>query len=457
MLSSNDEVPSGSGDPDSDVPPELFNDLEGKLDTAFVSTRRATAPDPNDMEPETPRDDFQIEQQPAAPSSKLGQDALDILHAEAEFSSGEKPPAASQEATIEPEPAIEPVEEIKDDDIQTPIPEAFEAVLADAVDVSEPTAADILEPAPVEPSVEIAEILKQVSDNVVAEPPVQEAAEEKPISEENDDLDEIRRRILELEEQESSPAQAEDEASVEAKTPDIPPQPELPEALDIPDFDPIPAEITQGGDNPFSRPASNGARETMQTSPSSTERQYEENIPFEEETPASKQHSINREIEDLIGSQTPSASTTDNTQDRPVRKIAPRPFPNIGDTDDLYDAAEEQGDQKPAEQRRVTPKDMFQDVDELSSEIASEAEQSPVEIHHPTAISTTGQSKGSFIRGFKYALIIYILIAVLYMFTPQIVKQIPQAEGFLNIITSLVEMVTGLLNPLIEAIKAMVG
>jgi predicted Zn finger-like uncharacterized protein len=440
MLSSDDETPSGTGDPDSDVPPELFNDLEGKLDTSFVSTRRVSAPDPNDMEPETPRDDFQIEQEPANPSSKLKQDALDILHAEAEYSSGEKPPAAVKEAV---------------DTDEAPAPELVE---------------DALEPAPVEIPEDKPEADTAVKDLIEEElEPVEETSyipvedpdptpsEEAPLSEESDDLDEIRRRIMELETQETGNETPESEAENAVETPVEPTQPKTPEALDIldldiPDFDPQPDPVPSRepqADPPFSRPTSNGAREALQTDPpqSSVEHSHEEtaaSIPEHGQT-------IDHEIEDLVTSQ----ETDDVALNRVPRKVTARPFPNIGEADDLYGASDGQPPTKDQE-HVATRKDMFQDVDELSSEIASEAEQGDDD-HRPTAVKSVKKAKGSFGKGFKYALLLCILIGILYIFTPQILKQAPQAEGFLNIITTLVDTATGLAGSLIETIKGMIG
>jgi hypothetical protein len=166
-----------------------------------------------------------------------------------------------------------------------------------------------------------------------------------------------------------------------------------------------------------------------------------------EETAASiseQSQTIDREIEDLVTSQ----ETDDVAPNRVPRKVTARPFPNIGETDNLYGAS---GDQPPAKKQEhvAARKDMFQDVDELSSEIASEAEQGDDDDHHPTAVKSVKKAKGSFGKGFKYALLLCILIGILYMFAPQIIKQAPQAEGFLNIITTLVDTVAGLVGRLI--------
>lgn len=423
MLSSDYETPTGTGDPDSDVPPELFNDLEGKLDTSFVSTRGATAPDPNDMEPETPRDDFQIEQEPAAPSSKIGQDALDILHAEAEYSSGEKPPAAAKDvADIDEIPEPEAVE-----DAPEPVSVPVEAPM-------DHTEADTVHEDPIEEDQKPVE----VPSYIPIEDPVPEAAEETSVFEESDDLDEIRRRIMELETQGTDFETPKVEAET-LETPVEPAQPNTPDTLDIadldiPDFDPEPVQEAKAG-TPFSRPASNGAREALQVAP----------------PPPKGDQSIDREIEDLITSH----QADDATPDRIPGNVTARPFPNIGEADDLYGASDEQPSAKNQE-HVAARKDMFQDVDELSSEIASEAEQDDGD-HHPTAAGSTEKAKGGFMMGFKYALLLCILIGILYMLAPQIVKQMPQAEGFLGIITTLVETVASMVGQLIEVIKGLIG
>jgi predicted Zn finger-like uncharacterized protein len=421
MLSSDDETPSGTGDPDSDVPPELFNDLEGKLDTSFVSTRGTSAPDPNQMEPETPRDDFQIEQEPASPSSKLKQDALDVLHAEAEYSSGEKPPAATKEvADIDEIPTLEPVEEAPE-----PAPVEIPEVKPEIDTAAENPIEDELKPV-------------EDASYIPVEDPDPAPPEETPVSTKSDDLDEIRRRIMDLETQEINHEAPKGDAEIPVE----PAQPETPEALDIldldiPDFDPQPEpEPLQepGADAPFSRPTSDGVREALYAAP----------------PPPEHDESIDSKIEDLVTSHKPD----DTTSDRIPRKVTARPFPNIGETDDLYGASGDQPSTKNQE-HAGSRKDMFQDVDELSSEIASEAEQDD-EDHAPTAVKPANKAKGSFGKGFKYALLLCILIGILYMFAPLIVKQVPQAEGFVNIITTLVDRTADLAGSLIEAIKGLV-
>ncbi len=457
MLSSDDEIPSGTGDPDSDVPPELFNDLEGKLDTSFVSTRSSTAPDPNDMEPETPRDDFQIEQEPAAPSSKIGQDALDILHAEAEHSSGEKPPAAVTEPEdIDEASILEAVESSAYE--ETEQPDTSDEVSVEAQ--PDETATRVVNDGPIEEELKPAEDISYIPQ----EDPIPQASEEAPA----DDLDEIRRRIMELETQETDLESTEITAGAPAETPieTETPETDAPEAVDIPDLDipdfeppqadPTPIAPPQTG-NPFSRPAAQGPRETIKSSPPLTAgRLGEENTTAEKgfPTPPEEGKSIEGAIEDLVAAQDISEAAVE----RPLRKVATRPFPNIGDTDnigntdDLYGASEEHG----AEGKTRARKDMFQDVDELSSEIASEAKQDPYD-HHPTAVSSAKKAKGGFMKGFKYALLLCIVIGILYMMQPLIVKQIPQAEGFFNIITTMVDTLISLVGPLIDNVKGMIG
>lgn len=413
MLSSEADIASGKGDPDSDVPAELFNDLEGKLKTAFVSKRKTTAPDPNDMEPENPRDDFQIEQEPATPSSKLDQNALDILHAEVEYSSGEKPPAITEK----PDPKEE-----------TPAPAPVETPEVEAEDIPEATEDEAVEGTAEEPAKETSYM--PVEDPI--EEATKEAVEEAPSAAENDDLDEIRRRIQELE----AP-----ETAVES-SPDI---------LDMDTTDLEPATQAPARENPFSRPASNTKHTAPQSRPPAAPL-YMENIPPEESNApvVERDQTINREIEDLVASQDIPDIASDSS-------VSAHPDTYAGNTADLYGAADKQPSEDPVRterKRSESPKDMFQDVDELSSEIASEAEQDPDD-HHPTAVKSVKKTSGGFMKGFKYALLFYILIGALYMFQSVILEYIPQAEGFLSIITTLVELLNSLFSPLIENIKGM--
>ncbi len=427
MLSSETDTASGTGDPDSDVPAELFNDLEGKLKTAFFSKRKTTAPDPNDMEPENPRDDFQIEQEPATPSSKLDQDALDILHAEVEYSSGEKPPAITEKpAPKEKTPAPTPVEE-------PATPMAEDAPEVEAEDIPEATKDEATKGTTEEPVEEPSYM--PVEDPV--EETTKEAVEEVPPAAGSDDLDEIRRRILDLE----AP-----ETAVES-TPDI-------SDMDTTDLEPAPQpETTQAParENPFSRPPSNTGHAAPQSRPPANPL-YMQNIPPEEsDAPIVElDQTINREIEDLVASQDIPDIASDSLVSAHTDSYA-------GNTADLYGAADKQPSENPARtehKRSEAPKDMFQDVDELSSEIASEAEQGPDD-HHPTAVKSVKKISGGFMKGFKYALLFYILIGALYVFQAVILKHIPQAEGFLSIITTLVELLNSLFSPLIEYIKGM--
>lgn len=423
MLSSEAEATSGTGDPDSDVPAELFNDLEGKMDTAFVSKRGTTAPDPNDMEPGTPRDDFQIEQEPATPSSRMDQDALDILHEEAEYSSGEKPPAIATEPAVEdktPEsaPVEEPTPTATDD-----VPEVEVEVKIETEDTPE-TAADEAAQKPVEET-----------SYIPVEDPTEEATEKPPAADEDDDLDEIRRRILDLEQQEGT--------LVAPETTDI--KPSDISDLDIPDFEP---EHTQAPrDNPFSRPTPSSSRTDTSPRPSTKPHDTDRFSSEESNAPVLGQdQSIENEIETLVAA-----------QDIPDRASAISAFSADSDADILYGSTDKQPPKGPVRKRAESPKDMFPDVDELSSEIASEAEQAPDD-HHPTAVSTAKKpSRGGFMKGFKYALLFYILIGALYLFQPVILQYIPQAEGFLGIITTLVDMLISLFGPLIEMIKGMLG
>jgi len=409
MLSTDAEIPSGTGDPDSDVPPELFNDLEGKLNTEFASARAQVAPDPNDMEPEEPRDDFQIEQEPEAPSTRLGREALDILHAEAEYSSGEKPPAATKPVDIPEEPIIE---------VDVPEKSIIE-------DVQEPPE-EIISTSEIEPAVG--------SDDPMDVMP------------EKDDLDEIRRRIKDLEAQEElvDPNQSDtlDPSEENAQTDAI--DDLIASSLDNPDVvenhEPTP-EKTTGTHNPFSRPLGDDTSSDGNDPVSAPlNHQYKENIPFEESISAALAQTkpVDDDSTSLTSDHVDESEIIADNQ--PRNRVSPRPFPKIGDTpDDLYDTPRE---------RTETRKDMFPDVDELSSEIASDAKRSAHERQPEEEVKT----QNSFLRGFKYAIILCILTGIIYLSQPVIVKYVPATEPYLNLLTEWVNKAANLLNALVDMI-----
>ncbi|KAB7614784.1 hypothetical protein F9L33_09195 [Amylibacter sp. SFDW26] len=426
MFSADTEAPLGVGDPDSDVPPELFNDLEGKLSTPFASARANVAPNPDDLEPEEPRDDFQIEQEPPAPSSRMDQDALDMIREEAEFSSGEKPPAAEEDA-----PAIE--ETGQDDDLN------LDDILDDLPDLPETT----------EP--EMAPLVEEEED--IAPPEPEEALDEP------DDMDEIRRRIMELESSEDAAIEdvVDEQAPEDAQT-------GTPEDLVIPDLGPIEAPLTvdepiparpSSADNPFTRPTRSGSRvaDTTEVEPEPTKSDdlYESNIPVEEDVSeivepsnfelgaTEPETTIDAEIADLVAEQNEAEANTT----RSARKIKPRAFPT-GDTepDTLYGASS------------TAAKDMFPDVDELTSELVQDAESVP---EHEQEVQTTKTKSGGFLRGFTLAILFCIIIGALYMLAPVITEYVPQAAGVLEIVTGLVDQLLSAASPLIDLVRGLIG
>ncbi len=422
MFSADTDAPLGTGDPDSDVPPELFNDLEGKLSTPFASARANVAPNPDDLEPEEPRDDFQIEQEPSAPSSRMDQSALDMIREEAEYSSGEKPPAAEEEA-----------------------PDVEEPVGANDLDVG-----DILNDLPELPEAAEPEMAPLVEDDEEVTAP----AEETP-ADEIDDMDEIRRRIMELENTEDVTLETPAEEEVQTGTPDD---------LVIPDLEPIEADTIDepiparpsDADNPFTRPTLPSARAEAKTSEATSEDTesddlYQVNIPLEEELSDPEQPSnfelgttdgepsIDAEITALVSEK----DETETGTTRSARKITPRAFPT-GDleTDTLYGAAS------------GTAKDMFPDVDELTSELVHDAESLP---EHEQEAETTKTKSSGFLRGFTLAILFCIIIGALYLFAPVISEYVPQAAGVLNGVTAIVDQLMGAVAPLIDMIKGLIG
>jgi len=405
MLSIEPEIPSGTGDPESDVPPELFNDLEGKLDTTFTSTRANVAPDPNDMDPENPRDDFQIEQQPDKPSSRLGKDALDILHAEAEYSSGKKPPAtADKEDTGENETD-------KKDEADKDEPDKSEVT---PEDTDKDTGESVVPEKPKEP----AEQPAKQPGNAASEPPEADlpSAPDAPNAPSaipaHEDLDEIRRRIMELETVEDQPDQLEQIPTSE------------------------PEETVEA-----SAPPSDDTSVPDESAAQSAAPRYKENIPVEQEISdaLNQNEPVAKAIETFVEEQ----DAVEVIVEKPRRRITPRQFPNIGDiSDELYGASKE----------RVTArKDMLPDVDVLSSEIATEAEQGG-------AVQKAGKSqqiksKGGFLTGFKYAILLCILVAIVYLMQSTIVEYVPQSAGFIKALNGYVDTLGSLLSPVLDKIK----
>lgn len=418
MLSADAEVTTSTGDPDSDVPAELFNDLEGKLDSGFVSARADVAPNPNDMEPEEARDDFQIEteqeqpQEPEAPSSRLDQDALDILHAEAEYSSGEKPPAASKDK------------------------------------------AETLETIPADPVIEDAKDLTGEIDEIADSP---------------EEADQEDQTLPEAPEEDAG-SEEDDRAEIPVDTPAP-----IEETQDTDDLDDLiaaefgnaelneprkPATATPEDDhNPFRRPTNNKPEIIEEPAPADDDL-YEENIPQEEEavttqeeklitaqeaaaaTALEKEESIGAFIDTIVSEQISAAV---DTESKPRRKVSARRFPNIDDAgDDLYGAPEDRGE---------ALKNIFPDVDELSSEIAHDAEKdTDTDVEAPAA-----KAKSGFVKGFKYAILLYILIGILYFLKPFILEHIPQAEGFLDIITMLVDAISNLITLALDKVRGLIG
>ncbi len=390
MLSTEAADISENGDPDSDVPAELFNDLEGKLDSQFISTRAQTAPQPDTIEPEVASDDFQVERAAAMPSSKLDQEALDMLRAEAEYSSGEKPPAVTQEEITAPDP---------------------------------------------EPTVEEEPVSK------VEEPPVVPVEQPTKADAVNNDLDEIRRRIMEMETHEPEPAseqQSEDlkQPLEQEPLPEPAEMPIVPEEVNAPtDEEPVQAQPVLDSDNPFSRPA---RRQTQNAD--RTEKQYEENIPQE----APVEHVANDPVDEAAIEAVADPDETAAPTDTPFRKVSSANNPDK--QDDLS------GDSK---EPNTSRKDMLPDIDVLSSEIAQEAEQTTY-VHQPVE-DKSKKAKTGFFKGFVYALLLYGIIAVIYLQKGLIVEYVPQAEGVLNFLSTAVEKGAALISPIVDMIKQLIG
>lgn len=392
MLATDVDMKTGTGDPDSDVSAELFNDLEGTIDHQTSNTpAQEPLPDPNDILPEDVAPTAERDE-PPMPSSRLDQDVLDVLRSEAEYSSGEKPPAAEQDAPSVQKPATDtampPPEDTKDD-------------------VTEDTDDDG-----------------------------------------DDGLDEIRRRTMEME-------TAVEEQTDQAPAPELDATPE-PEPVPEPTSEPVevitpdpdqdfeyatePQKAPDNG-NPFSRPARNGARNTGRDA-LRIDREYEENMPLEKtataQTPDQSPIIENEDI--VIADETETTSGSGS----PFRKLKTDSGPD--QPDDLYGASNDEN---------IPRKDMFPDIDKLSSEIASEAENTKYD--HEPVVDQTEKTKGGFFKGLVYALLIYGVIAALYTMKASIIKFLPQSEGLLGMLSKAVDKMIDLLGPLVDMVKGMIG
>jgi|GEM_PF-2410973 len=411
MLSSATENTVGVGDPDSDVPPELFNDLEGKLDTAFSSTRAApvtpeaqvvsepqTEPDISDITnaldtdlptiQEDPLDQLAHTREPTMPSSQLDQDVLDMLHDEAAHSSGETPPAARE----------------------------------DAVEVAPEQPQEIPEPA-----------APENNDN---------------------DLEEIRRRISGLEGiEETLYNDAQDD---KAPLDDNRYEANIPAEDDFTTAN-IAAEELKQSDNPFYRP---GSERRIVEPPAS------EPAPLNiyDDEPVQKT-SIETSIDDFVQSagndifEDNDAFVPAPELRKPEHPVKARAFP----MDNAADIQNDDIETVAATPVKKSRGDLLPDIDELSSEIIKDSTKPDI---YDTADSTAHSARKSkrtsgFMRGFLYGLFLFLLIAALYLLKPSILEFIPQAAPILDVLTSVVDGFLALARPLmtsiLEMLKGVIG
>lgn len=414
MLSSATENTVGVGDPDGDVPPELFNDLEGKLDTTFSSTRATTAepevetpslaepvqsepaPDVSDITnaldtdlptiQEDPLDQLAQAREPTMPSSQLDQDVLDMLHDEAAHSTGETPPAAREEA----------------------------------VEIAPEQPQEIPEPVATAP---------EGNDN---------------------DLDEIRRRISGLEGIEETLYN--DAQGDKAPADDNQYEANIPAEDDFIAAN-IAAEEPKQSDNPFYRP---GSERRSAEAPAS------EPAPLNiyDDEPVQKT-SIETSIDDFVQS-----AGNDSFEDsdafvpapeprKPEHPVKARAFP-MDSAADIQNNDIETGAPTTVKKSRG---ELLPDIDELSSEIIKDSTGPDIYDTPDETVHRAKRSKrtGGFLRGLLYGLVLLLLIAVLYLLKPSILGFIPQAAPIFDLLTSAVDGLLAITRPLMASIVEMLN
>jgi predicted Zn finger-like uncharacterized protein len=99
-------------------------------------------------------------------------------------------------------------------------------------------------------------------------------------------------------------------------------------------------------------------------------------------------------------------------------------------------------------------RELLPDIEEINSTLRSDAYRSKTDPELVTSHSgdRDGTSKGGFKRGFLLMLVIMALVAVIYIFAPQIARAVPQVDPYLSGFVSWVDGIRGALDAQVKTI-----
>ena len=86
-------------------------------------------------------------------------------------------------------------------------------------------------------------------------------------------------------------------------------------------------------------------------------------------------------------------------------------------------------------------RDLLPDIEEINSTLRSESDRGEIEGDSHIAAPSTVKRKRSFRRGFMMMLVLFVVLAAIYIYAPRLSQQVPQLEG---ILASYVAWVDGL-------------
>ncbi len=116
------------------------------------------------------------------------------------------------------------------------------------------------------------------------------------------------------------------------------------------------------------------------------------------------------------------------SKDRPTSKPLTYPMPAL-DTDNEYEAEPPEFLAEPSTTAGA-PREMFPDIEEINSTLRSNNDRSPDDDSGQTAQIEEHEKRNSRL-GFSLTLVLAAALALAYVFAPQVVDAIPQAEGFM--------------------------
>ncbi len=419
--------------PDSFEPEatEIFDDLDGVGDAEFRSTQ--TKEDTEGQEEQLDNDDYDDDPGEILVGAMTPEEeVLEVLRSEAAFSS----------ARAKPDEAV---------------PEALD---------SSTNAADVEEEAEDEPE-DLSAFLDALSDSPEAEA---EEYIESEADEEFDplgDLAAIRSQLSEIQEAADSPA--EDEPEYEAVLPTDDPEEDVSEVK--PQANPLEAapEVDIYAD-PESGLDDDGDPEVDDSEAEEPRRAYRADSDwldedadegFEDESGEVDDFGDDEPEEPAVGSAIPAAAALGALRPRPSanQQVRTRPVTSVRealerDAEELSDIAEDAPSEPvelPSRPRRsktsdpterpgpaASRKELLPDVDELDSTLRSEGAQPNRSLETVGEEEKTADS-GGFRRAFIWTLFLVALLAVLYLYRPQIVEIVPAAAAVLDPFASFVD------------------